>query len=97
MTPVRKGSLWVFGEEGPEVEVLDAVSAVDVVEGGSLADGDAHESLRVEALELSVPAEQRGEIVSSERGEARQVPLADRFARPYGRPVRAFTGGMANV
>jgi hypothetical protein len=88
VTPVWKGPLSVFGEEGPKIKVLDAVAAVDVMQGGPLAERDTYEPLCVEAPEIVVSAKERGEIVPGQRGETREVSVVDQFAGPQGRPHR---------
>ena len=44
---VRKGTNLVLRKEGPDIEVLDSIPAIDVMEGRSLAKGDAENTFPV--------------------------------------------------
>ncbi len=43
----RKGSLYVHRVKGPNIEILDAVFAIDVVERSALAEADGKGSVAV--------------------------------------------------
>ena len=56
--PRRELTFWIRSKEAPDVEVFDAVLAVNIVLRGSLAERDRKQSAPVEATCLGTPLEE---------------------------------------
>jgi hypothetical protein len=93
--PRREGPVLMLGIEGPDIEVLDAVPAVHVVQGSTLAQSPAQETTGIPAGAMRIPPEEPGLGVSGQRGESKEVGCFDPRQRPI--HVRGHAAMLSQV
>jgi Ser/Thr protein kinase RdoA (MazF antagonist) len=77
----------VLGIEGPNIEVLDPVAAVDVVQRRTLTEGDADHTIGVDRP-TRLATKTIDAVASSQLGEPRQISLGEALERADGVEVR---------
>jgi hypothetical protein len=75
-------------EETPDVEVLDAVLAVDIVLRRTLAECDAEQPVAVAPPGRGLALYEAGEVAEGELAEAGEIGAGDRLARALSHPAR---------
>jgi hypothetical protein len=88
LAAVRERPGRVSGEEAPDVEVLDAVLAVEVVLRCTLAECDAEQPVAVAPPGRGFALDEAGEVAEGELAEAGEIGAGDRLARALSHPAR---------